>query len=184
MTEYNKMKQLFVAANEKFLSRDRNLFTDNVSERTLCAALKSHLERELEGSEYSMYYADVEYNRNCGKVKTILDENLQVIKIQCDLIVHSRGKSENRDNLIALEMKKEYQPDEEKYKDRARLRALTKSKSSVDVWSYDGKTFPQHVCGYVLGIYYEVCSDKISLEYYNVGILKEVKKFGYKYGLA
>lgn len=171
MTDFYKMKKLFIAANDRFLSKDRKLIMDGVSERALCAALKSHLERELEGSEYSMYYADVEYNRNCGKVKTIINENLQIIKIQCDLIVHSRGENENRDNLIALEMKKEYQSDDEKDKDRARLRALTKSKSSDDVWSYDGKTFPQHVCGYVLGIYYEVCSDRINIEYYSLGNL-------------
>lgn len=171
MTESSKMKELFLSANEKFLNKDRKLIVDDVSERALCAALKSHLERELEVSEYSMYYADVEYNRNCGNIKTILDDNLQVIKVQCDLIIHSRGENENQDNLIALEMKKEYQSDEEKDNDRARLRALTKSKNSNDVWSYDGKTFPQHVCGYKLGIYYEVCSDCIYVEYYENGTM-------------
>src|SRR5699024_5877495 len=61
------------------------------------------------------------------------------------------------DNLIALEMKKSYRPMKEKENDKARLVALTKD-SYDGVWSFDGKTLPEHVCGYDLGIYYEIDS--------------------------
>ncbi len=33
--------------------------------------------------------------------------------------------------------------------------ALTKD-SYEDIWSFDGKTLPEHVCRYALGIYYDV----------------------------
>lgn len=33
---------------------------------------------------------------------------------------------------------------------------LTKPTSTNDTWSYNGKTFPQYVCGYLLGIYYKI----------------------------
>ena len=90
-----------------------------------------------------------------------------MVSIVCDLIVHSRGKIIENDNLIALEMKKAYRPMKEKEKDRARLVALTKE-SYDGVWSFDGRVLPEHVCGYKLGIYYEIDNKKNSLliEYY------------------
>lgn len=117
---------------------------------------------EISNSKYSRYYVDTEYNRNNEKVKTIYNDDLKVVSIVCDLIVHSRGEIVEKDNLIALEMKK------------ARLVALTKE-SYDGVWSFDGKTLPEYVCGYELGIYYEIdrkCSS-IYVEYYTKGkILK------------
>lgn len=41
-------------------------------------------------------------------VKTIYNDDLKVVSIVCDLIVHSRGEILEKDNLIALEMKKLY----------------------------------------------------------------------------
>ena len=51
---------------------------------------------------------DTEYNRNGGSLKTIFDNerDLKVIKVTCDIIVHSRGKNIKQDNLICIEMKK------------------------------------------------------------------------------
>lgn len=97
-----------------------------------------------------------------------------VVSIVCDLIVHSRGEIVGKDNLIALEMKKAYRKVCEIESDKARLVALTKD-SYDEVWSFDGKMLPEHVCGYELGIYYEIdrkCSS-IYVEYYTKGkILK------------
>lgn len=74
------------------------------------------------------------------------------------------------DNLIALEMKKSTARPCYKEKDRERLQCLTKHPDG-DVWSYDGKTFPEHVCGYDLGIYYEVDfrRNMVVIEYYKDG---------------
>ncbi len=169
MADLKQMKKIFTRANDKFLSRDIKLIEDDVAERSLCGALKSHIEKELENTEYKDYYVDNEYNRNCGKVKTTINGKQKVIKIQCDLLIHSRGENESQDNLIAIEMKKEYQSDEEKDADRDRLCALTKSKHNNETYSYDGKTFPKQVCGYVLGVYYETKSEGILIEYYSNG---------------
>lgn len=58
----------------------------------------------------------------------------------------------------------------EKENDKARLVALTKD-------SYDGKTLPEHVCGYDLGIYYEIDSKNclVYIEYYVKG--KKVRTY-------
>ena len=116
------------------------------------------------------YHVDVEYNRNQGRIKTIIADDFSIVNITCDLIVHSRGENIEQDNLICLEMKKSSRPNKEKIKDKERVRILTKD-SYDDIWSYDGKTLPEHVCRYVLGIYYEINYGEkmISIEYYSKG---------------
>ena len=93
------------------------------------------------------------------------------VSVNCDLILHSRGQHPEQDNLIALEMKKAMAQPADKENDRDRLRALTMEPSSGCVYSYDGKVLPQHVCGYVLEVYYEINYRKkeILLEYYRRG---------------
>ncbi|HEX8301302.1 hypothetical protein [Sphingomonas sp.] len=109
---------------------------------------------------FGQYRADTEYNRKQGgQVKTILDEAMHVVRITCDLILHSRGRVVERDNLIAIEMKRLSHPEREKQKDRVRLRALTKA-SFDDIWSADGRSLPEHVCGYSLGYFVELDADR------------------------
>lgn len=69
--------------------------------------------------------------------------------------MHSRGRHPEQDNLIAIEMKKANRPQAEKTADKERLKALTKD-TFDDTWSYDGVTLPEHVCRYVIGIYYPI----------------------------
>lgn len=173
---------IFEKANKQFLTSDHDLLLSKVSERTLCGALMLHLHNIIQKTEFSEYKVDVEYNRNKnGKVKThvktIHGPNDIVVKINCDLIVHSRGKNINQDNLIAIEMKKSDRKPEEKDSDRLRLIALTKD-SYDDIWSFDGKSLPEHVCRYVLGIYYEVDfkHELINIEYYQAGQKIEKKE--------
>lgn len=73
--------------------------------------------------------------------------------------------------MIAIEMKKSNASAREKQKDRERLIALTKD-SFNDVWAWDNN-FPEHVCWYVLGVYYEINYRRnlISIEYYRTGQL-------------
>ena len=79
-----------------------------------------------------------------------------------------------QDNLIAIEMKKATAPRADKEKDRERLIALTKD-SFDDVWSFGGKALPEHVCRYVLGVYYEINykQKSILIEYYRKGCMVE-----------
>lgn len=170
------LKQIFNIANNKFLKKEKELIYSDVAERCLCAALKSYIEKEISKDvRYKDYNVDVEYNRNAGHVKTIRNDELKVISIICDLIVHSRGHKEEQDNLIAVEMKKAYRPQEEKDSDRMRLRALTKPKDTEEVWRVDGKAFPKYVCGYRLGVYYEIDIEEkeIYIEYYQNGKMTE-----------
>ncbi|MDP1509237.1 hypothetical protein L8C07_01660 [Paenibacillus sp. CMAA1739] len=179
-----RLIEIFENANRDFLESDLDLLISKVSERTLCGALMLHINNIIKKSEFAEYKVDVEYNRNKnGKIKTIVKTIYGPkdvgVKINCDLIVHSRGNNINQDNLIAIEMKKSDRTKEEKESDRIRLIALTKD-SYDDVWSFDEKTFPEHVCRYALGVYYEVNYKKrsINIEYYKEGHIfdeKEVK---------
>lgn len=167
---YEDLITIFESANRKLIKKDIDLIKRDTSERTICGALMMHLKSSVWGTPFSTYNIDVEYNRNRdGIVKTILDNDMVVTNVTCDLIVHSRGAFIEQDNLIALEMKKASRSKEEKTKDKNRLIALTKSE--YDTWSYDGKTFPKHVCRYILGVYYEISKDynQIYLEYYRQG---------------
>ena len=173
---YRELVKLFENANKIMLRSDRDLIQRDVSERTICANLMLHLHRSLWRTPFRLYHVDVEYNRNKdGRVKTIIDQDAIVTNITCDLIVHSRGKCKTQDNLIALEMKKSRRKKSEKQKDKHRLIALTKDGYST--WSYDGVTLPEHVCRYILGIYYEIDLEKrcIYLEYYRHGELMTPK---------
>ena len=175
MKTYDQLKEMFLISNRSFIRDDKELLDSQVSERSLCGALMLHLNRlMLQSKDFEGYYTDVEYNRNRGNIKTIKktirDQEEQVVSVTCDLIMHSRGRHPEQDNLIAIEMKKANRPVVEKAKDKERLRALTKD-TFDDTWSYDGVTLPEHVCRYVIGIYYEIDFEdkKIRLEYYKQG---------------
>jgi hypothetical protein len=150
------MRGLFYRSFERFLTVERNNILNGVSERNLCHRLGFCLEEVRTASGLDGYYVDAEYNRKQnGQIKTIIDDQARVISITCDLILHSRGENIRNDNLIAIEMKKSERPNREKEEDRVRLRALTKG-SYDDVWSNDGVTLAEHVCGYQLGLFIEL----------------------------
>lgn len=181
MNHINRIERLFGISFEEFLNTEAGNIASGVSERNLCARLAMLLSINLEKDGFHGYYVDPEYNRKQGgKVKTILDGDMNIISICCDIIIHTRGESIESDNLIAIEMKKESRPEREKQADRCRLRALTKSIHD-DIWSYDGKTHPEHVCGYCLGIYIELDfrRRKWLLEYYRFGCFTESIVGGY-----
>lgn len=166
---------LFDESTDFFLEDEVENILDDVAERNLCGRLAIHITPKLAKYDLSDYYADPEYNRkNGGQVKTILDAEMNVITIQCDLIVHSRGKNMEHDNLIAIEMKKSTRPEAEKEADRKRLKAMTKD-SFDGIWSYDGKTHPEHVCGYKIGVYMIInIAERIcNFEYYQHGNIVE-----------
>jgi len=169
---FDELVELFKSANEKFEKEEKDLLESDVKENCLCASLANYIRDSIKGSEFCNYYVDVEYNRNRGKTKKIDsfsgDEPTNIV---CDLIVHSRAKSDydNKkysygDNLLALEMKKDYRSPEEKQKDRERLMQLT---------MMDGNESSKNVRGYKVGIYYELDSmghPKI-IDYYANGAL-------------
>ena len=150
------LSQIFTQSLSQFFANETQNIISGVSERNLCARFAMILERTAHNEGFNNYYADVEYNRKQnGEVKTILDDNMQIIVINSDLILHSRGEIPSRDNLITIEMKKSNRPESEKISDRTRLRTMTKS-SYDDIWSADGETHPEHVCGYEIGYFIEL----------------------------
>jgi hypothetical protein len=179
------MMAIFNKANSSFLEIEANDGIHlGVSERSLCGSLMLHLRKALDESAYGNYFVDIEYNRNeGGKLKTIVNECETPVTITCDLIVHSRGKIVSQDNLIAIEMKRSTHPQGEKDKDRLRLSCLTRD-SYDNIWSYDGKTLPEHVCRYILGVYYELDSRsrKASVEYYVKGRIERCFEIAYPTG--
>lgn len=107
------IKKIFKLSNADLINLDKDLFDTEVSERTLCGALMLHLHERIKQTIYCNYHVDVEYNRNKGRTlktiaKTVHGTKFDIIKINCDLIVHSRGELIEQDNLIAIEMKKKY----------------------------------------------------------------------------
>ncbi|MDQ2070484.1 hypothetical protein [Natronospira bacteriovora] len=177
------LSQVFNEALQAFFEAEAQNILSGVSERNLCARLAMPLQVFANENGYPGYYADPEYNRKQnGRVKTILDDDMQVVTITCDLILHSRGEVMRKDNLIAIEMKKSERPEEEKISDRSRLRALTKS-SFDGVWSYDGEAHPEHVCGYELGYFVELNPENRSyvVQVFKAGEL--IDEFGGQFGL-
>lgn len=170
----DEMIIIFHEANAKFLSVNTDLIKVEAAERTLCGALMVAINSVIKKGfdrmkRYKDYFVDVEYNRNGRIVKTVINDDFKIVPINCDLILHSRGHHKWQDNLIAIEMKKNNRPETEKQNDRNRLIALTRLTDGA--WSADGVTLPEHVCGYVLGIYYEVDIKNmiVNLEFYSEG---------------
>lgn len=166
--------KLTYKALEKFLLDENTNIKNGVNERNLVGRLALILNHQINIYGITDYYVDTEYNRKQdGQIKTILipGDIPQPIRINCDLIIHSRGELGYEDNFIAFEMKKSTRPRREKDKDRDRLIALTKPKNDPNTWSADGDTHPEHVCGYLLGVYVELNQDmdNVLLEFYEKG---------------
>lgn len=157
------VRAYFRAAFAEFLASEREGIINRVAERHLCGRFGYLLERLKGEYGFGDYYADPEYDRKNGaELKTIIDGKARVIRIIADLIVHGRGKLGNRDNLIAIEMKKSGRPQTETQSDRERLMAMTKVPNK-EVWSVDGKTRPEHVSGYELGVFIELNAAKTTV---------------------
>jgi len=150
-------KALFNKAFASFLIEERGNILNGTAERNLAARLGFIMERFKGEFGLSEYFADPEYNRmQDGRIKVAFDpDNLVEVRIQCDLLLHGRGERGLRENIIAIEMKKSTAPLQEKLDDKIRLRALT-TPPGPNTWPADGKTFPEYVCGYELGVYIEL----------------------------
>jgi len=171
---YEHLCLLFDCANQKLIKRDVDLLIRDSSETAICGALMLHLKSMLWGTPFSRYNVDIEYNRNFNERKKIYI-NHEERSVICDLIVHSRGRYVSQDNLIAIEMKKEYRSQEEKQHDRERLIALTRP--NFNNWYFDGTELPPYVCRYILGVYYEIREYTILLEYYRNGTLVKTQEY-------
>jgi len=180
----NELLSIFYSANRDFLIKDESNILRDVSERSLCASLKSHLEKQLETTLFEGYYVDTEYNRNGDKIKAILVDKRASreakVTIVCDLIVHSRGE-QSRDNLIAIEMKKRCRDLEGIEFDADRLMALTNRRSNNFNW--EGSIDLETVSDYELGILYIIDRKlrEIELRFYSEGIEINRSTYSFEY---
>lgn len=146
------LKQIFQDSLKEFFDIETENIQSGIAERNLCSRFAMILEPKAKAAGFNHYVADAEYNRNYGKVKTILDDDSVELTITCDLILHSRGKIKEQDNLIALEMKKSGRPKKEEVEDCNRLRIMTKPNYD-DVYVTHGNFDYRYVCGYKVGYF-------------------------------
>ncbi len=117
---------VFKEANEIFVKDNINSLERNVAEDSLCSALGRSLEKVMETKGINRnYYIDTNYNRNDYMYKTIINNKCQMFRINCDLLIHSRGENKVQDNLLALEMKKKSNTKDRK-ENKERLKIMTK----------------------------------------------------------
>lgn len=154
------LKGMFWEANRAFLENHASLLKRELSERCLCGALMHELNKQLEKNGCNNYYADIEFNRNKKRIKQLPNDDGFINNILPDIIVHSRGK-ETPDNLLVLEMKKSSANQQDKEKDRNRLRKMTKQNCDESHYSYK----------YKFGVYYEINHNEsqIVVEFYQTG---------------
>lgn len=170
-TEFKVVRAVFEQALDEFFTRESEALCGDVAERNSCGRLAMYMQRAAEAAGLVEYLADPEYNRKQGgQIKTTMDSDLRVITIIPDVVLHSRGARIEDDNLIVVEMKKSDRPAEEKQTDHIRHRAMTR-RSFDGMWSNDGTTHPEHVCGYQLGAYIEVDgrARKARIDYFRFG---------------
>jgi hypothetical protein len=142
------LEDVFHEALAEFLTQEFALVRKDAHEQSLCGRLAIYMDRAKDHHGYKPYYVDVEYNRRGEGQKQILHPITgQHTEVVCDILLHSRGDLDD-DNLIAVEMKKDYATDARKQSDRERLQALTLPMP-------EGGN-PDYVCGYQLGYYLEV----------------------------
>lgn len=168
------LEDLFWHSNKEMLKRNVECIKNGISERSVCACLKSSFDSILPKSVFKNYYADVEYNRGNGKTLKAYESNNRVIKMTCDFILHSRGEL-HPDNLICLEMKKKSSNQRAMDKDRERLISLTMPGGCETI----GRNLI--VRDYYLGIFYVIDYQlsQLELEFYYEGNLfhREIMSF-------
>lgn len=119
MEEIEKLEKYIKKAIKELYDKDKILLKEKISERCLVYNFARHLEKILEKTEYKNLNIDIEYNRNCGQLKSIKDQDITYP----DVIVHERGN--NSKNTIVIEFKKwDNNKIEDLEKDRKKLRGF------------------------------------------------------------
>lgn len=172
-----RLMDMFYTANRNMLQTEISQIELGVSERSICASLKSKLESLLLEYGFDGYFVDVEYNRGKGgMVKAISVDGCTPVPITCDLIIHSRGKRAS-DNLLCLEMKK--RGGSGVSSDKKRLRILTSNSHDVYTIEFQGNRWL--VADYLVGIYYEydAAARNVYFEYYADGKMQHSESMSF-----
>src|SRR5947209_1485391 len=87
------LREVFEKSIDLFFQREVQEVLEGVNERNNCGRLAIYMQQVAHEYGLTEYFADTEYNRKQnGAVKTILDSQMKVVPINCDLILHSRGQ--------------------------------------------------------------------------------------------
>lgn len=110
----NEIDEYLIKAFERMIDNEVNLLS--VHEIAYAHRLAIYLEEVLIENNYGDYNIDLEYNRDGIDEKKLIylkDEKVDEYAIRPDIIVHKRNKKEN---LIAIELKKDDISDNDKNK--------------------------------------------------------------------
>lgn len=102
-----QIRSILLSAIECFNQKEKYLIENDLSERCICAKFSFYLTEAIQGTDFSDYNVDVEYNRGFdGQDRAI--KRIENAPITVDLIVHKRGYNsiQGYNNLICIEMKK------------------------------------------------------------------------------
>ena len=123
-TEFQYLMQLVKDGIDQCKAKDFFLLVNGANERCLCHRLAKYMEDLLQ-SDYPGYIVDTEYNRGRSSINSA-SKMLGNNHIVLDIAAHLREPNQYGEytNLIAIEMKKKNQPEQEKNKDKARLKQL------------------------------------------------------------
>ena len=141
-----------------------------VSERNICARLAHHMEnimREYDAknktSQFTSYYADVEYNRMGNGDMKYYENSLKRPKYMVsDLLIQSRGYE---GNLLAVELKKKGATKEARDNDIKRLKSLVTPRSLSQLTGCVHDT--------LLGVFIIYSKDGVDMEIFEFSSEKE-----------
>ena len=120
---------LFAKAVQDFYRREQRNLELDVHEVCHAHRLAIYLEQELRTYDnlnctclFYDYSVDLEFNRTeDGDIKKLPDKDENLHNIRCDILVHSKGKNKERENLLLIELKKEDGDDEGKDQERLKM---------------------------------------------------------------
>ena len=155
---------LILDSLNSFVRDDVILLDRIVSERTLCGALMIKMHTNLQKTAFTGYYVDVEFNKSMQLKGNEYIYDLKRLPngkyISTDIIVHGRGMGAEPDNLIAIEMKKKTNGENE-----------YEVKRAADIQRLKYLTDPNYMYQYLLGVFVEIdfTDSKIGLKLFKCG---------------
>jgi hypothetical protein len=91
------LRTVFELTLQEFFVHETHEVLEGVNERNNCCRMEIYMQSIAEAHGLHGYFADAEYNRKQnGRIKTILDREMKVVAINCDLILHSCGQEARR----------------------------------------------------------------------------------------
>lgn len=136
---WNALEDVLHQSLKDLVDKDETLLEIDVNERSLTHRLAVYIERYL--SLHDHYFnecnVDCEYNRSLGDTKRLINiapdncspGDLTATSIYPDIIIHRRTHQYHDNNILVIEAKKQFEPDE---LDSAKLSKLTQGEGRYE----------------------------------------------------